>query len=61
LILIFILTSIGIFGFTLLLVALTLKFTKIASFEQVIAFALLVLSGSIVSRIIAVDAPYYGN
>jgi ABC-2 type transport system permease protein len=46
---IFILTSIGIFGLTLLLVALTLKFTKIASFEQVISFALLFLSGSIVS------------
>ena len=39
--------NIGIFGFSLLLAALTLKYTKTASFQSVISYLLLFLTGSI--------------
>lgn len=45
---IFIITIIGILGFTLILVGLTLKYTKTASFESIISYALLFLSGAII-------------
>ena len=44
---IFFITCIGIFGFSLLLAALTLKYTKTASFQSVISYLLLFLTGSI--------------
>lgn len=47
LLLIFFITCIGIFGFSLLLAALTLKYTKTASFQSVISYLLLFLTGSI--------------
>lgn len=45
---IFALSSVGVFGFTLLLVALTLKYTKVASFESVISYLLLFLTGTVI-------------
>lgn len=44
---VFLLTTIGVFGFTLLLVALTLKYTKTASFDAIISYALLFFTGAI--------------
>ncbi|WP_151620680.1 ABC transporter permease [Streptococcus intermedius] len=46
LILIFLLTLIGVFGITLLLVGLTLKYTKTASFESILSYTLLFLTGA---------------
>lgn len=46
--LIFTLASLGIFGLTLVLVALTLKYTKVASFESIISYSLLFLTGAVV-------------
>lgn len=43
----FLLTTIGVFGFTLLLVALTLKYTKTASFDSVISYTLLFFTGAV--------------
>jgi ABC-2 type transport system permease protein len=45
---IFVLACIGIFGFSLFLAGLTLKYTKTASFESIISYLLLFLTGSIV-------------
>lgn len=45
---IFFITVIGILGFTLILVSLTLKYTKTASFESIISYALLFLTGAII-------------
>lgn len=41
-------TCVGIMGLSLILAALTLAFTKIASFEVVISYLLLIVSGSII-------------
>ena len=46
-IIIFLLTTVGVFGFTLVLVALTLKYTKTASFDSIISYALLFFTGAI--------------
>ena len=46
--LIFALTVIGVFGFTLLLVALTLKYTKTASFDTILSYILLFFTGALV-------------
>ena len=46
-IVIFLLTTVGVFGFTLVLVALTLKYTKTASFDSIISYALLFFTGAI--------------
>ena len=51
--LIIIISAIGIMGLSLVLSALTLVFTKVASFEIIISYLLLFLSGSIV------DVPRY--
>lgn len=47
---VFLLASLGIFGFTLVLVALTLKYTKTASFESLISYGLLFLTGAVVPQ-----------
>lgn len=39
--------SLGILGFTMLLCGLTLKFTKTASFESIISYGIMILSGAI--------------
>lgn len=44
---VFLVASVGIFGFTLVLVALTLKYTKVASFESIISYLLLFLTGAV--------------
>ena len=44
---IFLITVVGVFGFTLLLVGLTLKYTKTASFDSIISYALLFFTGAI--------------
>ena len=44
---ILLLTTVGVFGFTLVLVALTLKYTKTASFDSIISYALLFFTGAI--------------
>lgn len=46
LLLIFIITVFGIFGFSLILAVLTLIYTKVASFESIISYGLLYLSGA---------------
>ena len=46
---IFLITVVGVFGFTLLLVGLTLKYTKTASFDSIISYALLFFTGAILS------------
>lgn len=46
LIIIFPITILGIFGFSLILAVLTLIYTKVASFEAVISYILLYLSGT---------------
>lgn len=46
-VLIFLITTVGVFGFTLVLVALTLKYTKTASFDSIISYALLFFTGAI--------------
>ncbi|MGY4104209.1 ABC transporter permease [Ignavigranum ruoffiae] len=46
--LIFCISSVGILGFTLFLVGLTLKYTKVASFESLISYFLLFFSGAII-------------
>lgn len=48
--LIFLLTTVGVFGFTLALVALTLKYTKTASFDTIISYALLFFTGAILPQ-----------
>jgi ABC-2 type transport system permease protein len=45
---IFLVSCLGIFGFTIMLVGLTLKFTKTASFESIISYLLLLLTGAII-------------
>lgn len=45
---IFFITVIGILGFTFILVGLTLKYTKTASFESIISYLLLFLTGAII-------------
>ena len=47
---VFILTVIGVFGFTLFLVGLTLKYTKTASFDSILSYALLFLTGAILPK-----------
>lgn len=47
---IFLLTTLGVFGFTLLLVALTLKYTKTASFDAIISYALLFFTGAVLPQ-----------
>lgn len=47
---VFILTTVGVFGFTLLLVGLTLKYTKTASFDTILSYALLFLTGAILPK-----------
>lgn len=44
---IFFIASLGILGFTMLLCDLTLKFTKTASFESIISYGIMILSGAI--------------
>ncbi|KXT77880.1 ABC transporter permease [Streptococcus sp. DD13] len=44
---IFLISACGMFGFTLLLVGLTLKYTKTASFESIISYSLLLLTGAV--------------
>ncbi|AIQ46249.1 hypothetical protein R70723_10430 [Paenibacillus sp. FSL R7-0273] len=46
---VFLLSMTGVYGFTLILVALTIKYTKTASFESVISYVLLFFSGSLFS------------
>ncbi|SJZ60513.1 ABC-2 type transport system permease protein [Pilibacter termitis] len=43
----FLVVSFGILGFTLFLCALTLKYTKTASFESIISYSLMILSGAV--------------
>ena len=49
-IVIFVLTVIGVFGFTLFLVGLTLKYTKTASFDSILSYALLFLTGAVLPK-----------
>ncbi|MFT8872244.1 MAG: ABC transporter permease [Sporolactobacillus sp.] len=46
---IFLVTIIGLMGFSLILTALTLRFTKTASFESILSYVLLFFTGSLIS------------
>lgn len=46
----FLLATIGVFGFTLILVALTLKYTKTASFDSILSYTLLFFTGAIIPK-----------
>ncbi|MFT8391553.1 MAG: ABC transporter permease [Sporolactobacillus sp.] len=46
---VFVITIIGLMGFSLILTALTLRYTKTASFESIISYILLFFTGSLIS------------